>query len=275
MKMNVIVTLMIALTLSACGGKSEKQRLKDLEAERPAEQIYSRAEAAMSEGEYGTAVKLFDEVERQHPYSQFAIQAQLNSAMASYKALNYDEAIIAFDRFIELHPGHEDVPFAIYMKGQSYYEQISDVKRDQELTKLALNTFDTLIQRFPESNWSREAEYKRDLALDHLAGKEMEVGRYYLTRGHINAAINRFLLVVRQFDTTTHTPEALYRLVESYLTLGLDAQALQVAAVLGHNYPGDKWYERAYELLDPRQRQQMLEDRGFFEKTIDSLLQPE
>lgn len=274
MRKGLLLSVCLGLALSACGGQSEKQKLASLEAEGPAEGIYNRAQAALDAGQYGEAGKLFDEVERQHPYSQYAIQAQLNSAFSAYKALRYDDAIIALDRFIELHPGHEDVPYALYLKGQSYYEQISDVKRDQEMTKLALQSFEGLMQRFPESSWSREAEYKRDLTLDHLAGKEMEIGRYYLTRNQVNAAINRFLTVVKNYDTTTHTPEALHRLVESYLTLGLEAQALQVAAVLGHNYPGSEWYERSYKLLNPKQRAKLLEGRGFFERTVDSLLAP-
>lgn len=274
MRRGLLLGVCLGLALSACGGVSEEEKQKSLEAEGPAEGIYNRAQAALDAGQYQDAVKLFDEVERQHPYSQYAIDAQLNAAYAAYKGLRYDEAIIALDRFIELHPGHEDVPYALYLKGLCYYEQISDVKRDQEMTKLALNTFEGLMQRFPESTWAREAEYKRDLTLDHLAGKEMEIGRYYLTRGHVNAAINRFLSVVKNFDTTTHTSEALHRLVEAYMGLGLEAQALQVAAVLGHNYPGSEWYERSYKLMNPKQRARLLEDRGWFDRTVDSLLDP-
>ncbi len=275
MRKGLLLGICLGLALTACGGKSDKEKLASLEAEGPAEGIYNRAQRAMDEGQYIEAGKLFDEVERQHPYSQYAIDAQLNSAFSAYKGLRYDDAIIALDRFVELHPGHEDVPYAIYLKGQSYYEQISDVKRDQEMTKLALQTFEGLMQRFPESTWSREAEYKRDLTLDHLAGKEMEIGRYYLTRNQVNAAINRFLTVVKNYDTTTHTPEALHRLVESYLVLGLESQALQVAGVLGHNYPGSEWYERSYKLLNPNQRAKLMADRGFFKRTVDTLLRPE
>ncbi|MGE4313818.1 MAG: outer membrane protein assembly factor BamD [Pseudobdellovibrionaceae bacterium] len=268
----LFTSLILSTALSACGGSKNEREMKALEAERPADELYNRAQAAMKADEYLTARKLFDEVERQHPYSKYAIDAQLQSAVASYRMLDYDAAVIALDRFVELHPGHESVPYAIYLKGLCYYEQISDVKRDQQMTQQALDVFDTLVRRFPDSDWSREAIYKRDLTLDHLAGKEMEVGRYYLTRGYTQAAINRFQYVVKNYDTTTHTPEALHRLVEAYLELGLEAQAVQVASVLGHNYPGSKWYERTYELLNPQLREKLKADRSWTDKTADWLL---
>ena len=146
------------------------------------------------------------------------------------------------------------------------------MRRDQDMTLLALGSFDALIKRHPESDYARDAGLKRDLTMDHLAGKEMEVGRYYLTRGNVNAGINRFLVVVRQFDTTTHVPEALHRLIESYLILGLDGQALRIASVLGHNYPGSEWYDASYKLLNPAQRQKLIDSRGFFDKTIEAIL---
>ena len=156
----------------------------------------------------------------------------------------------------------------------SYYQQISDVSRDQEITKQALQSLNALVRRFPNSQYARDAKLKRDLTLDHLAGKEMEVGRYYLNRNEVNAAINRFRVVVTNFQTTTHVPEALHRLVESYLTLGLRDEARQVAAVLGHNYPGSKWYEDSYKILDEESRQKILEDRSFIDKTVDTLFKP-
>jgi outer membrane protein assembly factor BamD len=178
------------------------------------------------------------------------------------------------DRFIELHPGNKDIDYAYYLKALSYYEQISDVARDQEMTSLAMESMDTLIRRFPDSKYSRDATLKKDLTVDHLAGKEMEIGRYYLNRGHINAAINRFLTVVQKYETTTHTAEALHRLVEAYMTLGLPFEATQVAAVLGHNYPGSEWYKRSFELLDENSRKRLVEDRGVFDKTIESIFKP-
>lgn len=266
---------MIALSLTACNTVDPAEvKQKEIE-EMPVETLYNRAAAALDGGNYFEARDLFEEVERLHPYSKWASNAQLMAAYASYSAQQYEDAYIALDRFIELHPGHKDVDYAYYLKAISFYEQISDVRRDQAMTKDALNAFDTLINRFPDSKYVRDAALKKDLTLDHLAGKEMEIGRYYIRRGEINAAINRFLIVVREFQTTTHVPEALHRLVESYLTLGLKDQAVRIAAVLGHNYPGNKWYAKTYALLDDSQRSKVIANRGLVDRTIDSLFRPE
>lgn len=275
MRHALTIGMIALLTLSACGSSKEDKLQPNYDDGRSVEAMYDDATTALKEGRYIEASHLFQEVERQHPYSQLAVKSQLNTAYAAYKDLRYDEAIVALDRFVELHPGNDDVPYALYLKALSYYEQISDVRRDQEITLLALNAFDALIKRHPDSSYARDASLKRDLTMDHLAGKEMEVGRYYLSRGQINAGINRFLVVVRQFDTTTHVPEALHRLVESYLILGLQDQAVQVASVLGHNYPGSEWYDASYKLLNPAQRQQLIEGRNWFDKTIDAILKPE
>lgn len=241
----------------------------------PVEELYNEAADALDAEQYNKATGLFEEVERQYPYSKWATKAQLMAAYAAYQDDRYDEAILAIDRFVELHPGNEDIDYAYYLKALAYYEQISDVARDQEMTEQALKAFDTVITRFPNSQYTRDSKLKRDLTLDHLAGKEMEIGRYYLNRNQINAAINRFRAVVKNYQTTTHVPEALHRLVEAYLTLGLRPEATRVAAVLGHNYPGSKWYEDSYKILDEKSRQQILEDRSFVDKTIDSLFKPD
>ena len=172
------------------------------------------------------------------------------SAYAFYEANDYDEAIAAAQRFIELHPGNADVPYAYYLVGISYYEQISDVGRDQKMTEQALAAFDELVRRFPDSKYARDAELKADLTRDHLAGKEMSIGRYYLRRGQYVAAINRFRNVVERYQTTTHVPEALHRLTEAYLALGLDEEAQKNAAVLGYNFPSSEWYQDSYALLN-------------------------
>lgn len=261
------------LLLAACSSDADLKQ-KEIESQ-PVEVLYNRAAEAMDSGENQEAVKLFQEVERLHPYSQWSNQAQLMAAYASYSNQQYDEATIALDRFIELHPGNESIDYAYYLKALCYYEQISDVRRDQEMTQYALEALDTLINRFPESKYVRDAQLKKDLTLDHLAGKEMEIGRYYLNRGEVNAAINRFLAVVKNYQTTTHVAEALHRLVEAYLTLGLKQEAVRVAAVLGHNYPGSEWYQRSYELLDDASRQKLIEGRGFVDRTVDSLFKPD
>jgi outer membrane protein assembly factor BamD len=238
------LALMMAATLSACASTEEAPYV-----ERPVETIYSEAATAMDQERYKEAARLFDEVERQHPYSQWATRAQLMSAFAHYQALQYDDALIALDRFIQLHPGSEDIAYAYYMKGLCYYEQITDVGRDQRVTQQALDALGELTRRFPESPYSRDAALKIDLTNDHLAGKEMEIGRYYLRQGYQNAAIGRFRTVIEKYQTTSHVPEALHRLTEAYLALGVVDEAQAAAAVLGHNFPGSEWYVDSYALL--------------------------
>ena len=238
------LALTMATVLSACASTEETPYV-----ERPVETIYSEAAAAMDQERFKEAARLFDEVERQHPYSQWATRAQLMSAYAHYQALQYDDAIIALDRFIQLHPGSEDIAYAYYMKGLCYYEQITDVGRDQRVTQQALDALGELTRRFPESPYSRDAALKIDLTNDHLAGKEMEIGRYYLRQGYQNAAIGRFRTVIEKYQTTSHVPEALHRLTEAYLALGVVDEAQAAAAVLGHNFPGSEWYVDSYALL--------------------------
>lgn len=265
------LSLTVIGLLAACSSSNERE----VQVEENVDTLYSRAAKALDEGNYIQATRDFEEVERQHPYSKWATQAQLMAAYAAYIDQRYDEAILALDRFIELHPGNDEIDYAHYLKALSYYEQISDVARDQETTERAMQALDNLIRRFPDSKYARDAVLKRDLTEDHLAGKEMEIGRYYLNRGHVNASINRFRTVIEKYQTTTHTAEALHRLVEAYLTLGVEHEAVQVAAVLGYNYPGSKWYERSFELLDEESRQKILDNRGFVDRTVDSLLKPD
>ncbi len=217
--------------------------------EQLVEVLYNNALDAMLTGELTESARLFDEVERQHPYSTWAAKAQLMSAFAYYQANRYDEAINALERFIQLHPGNKDIAYAYYLRAVSYYEQISDVGRDQKMTKLALGSLAEVVRRFPESRYARDATLKVDLARDHLAGKHMTIGRYYLDQGEYLAAINRFRLVIQDYQTTTHVPEALHRLVEAYLAIGVNDEAQATAAVLGHNYPGSLWYADSYVLL--------------------------
>lgn len=262
--------LCFVLALSACSSSDPAK-----EADQPVEVLYNKAADAMKEKSWHEATRLFEEVERQHPYSKWATKAQLMSAFSSYQDQRYDEAIMALDRFIELHPGNDEIDYAYYLKALSYYEQITDVRRDQQITDLALGALETLINRFPDSKYVRDATLKRDLTLDHLAGKEMEIGRYYLKQGMTNAAINRFRAVVEKYQTTTHVPEALHRLVECYMTLGLKDEAMRVAAVLGYNYPGSSWYADSYDLLDPAQRQRLEDKRSWTDRTVRSLFRKE
>lgn len=222
----------------------------DTYVERPVGELYNEAVDQLEAGNYTAAAKAFDEVERQHPYSKWATKAQLMSAYAYYEDAKYDDAIVALDRFIQLHPGSSDVPYAYYLKALCYYEQISDVGRDQRMTRLANQALNEVITRFPNTEYARDARLKIDLTRDHLAGKEMEVGRYYLKAENYLAAINRFRKVVDEYQETTHVPEALYRLTEAYTLLGLKEEARKAAAVLGHNYPGSEWYDDAYDLAE-------------------------
>jgi outer membrane protein assembly factor BamD len=231
--------------LAACSGDKNK----DAYIEKPVDDVYNQAMDQMVEKRYGDAAKTFENVESQHPYSLWATKSQLMSAYAYYENGDYGQAIIEADRFIALHPGNRDVAYAYYLKAIAYYVQIVDVGRDQKTTEQALTALEDVIRRFPDSKYARDARLKLDFTRDHLAGKEMEIGRYYLHRGQYLAAMNRFKRVVDDYQTTTHVPEALERLIECDLALGLTSEAKRNAAVLGYNYPGSKWYTYGYELV--------------------------
>ncbi|MBV9522457.1 MAG: outer membrane protein assembly factor BamD [Alphaproteobacteria bacterium] len=237
------IALALSLLASGCGGT------KETAADKPVEELYNAAMDKFSDADFRGAATAFDEVDRQHPYSVWATKAQIMDAYALYQAQKYDEAVVALDRFIQLHPGNRDAAYAYYLKALCYYVQIVDVGRDQKVTGQALKALDEVIRRFPESRYARDARLKLDLTRDHLAGKEMEIGRYYENQGQYLAAINRFRRVVDNYQTTTHVPEALHRLTECYLTLGIVDEARSAAAVLGHNYPGSEWYQDSYALL--------------------------
>ncbi len=235
---------LLALALGACTQKKPEY------VEKPVEELYNEAMNAMVNKDYAAATPKFDEVERQHPYSNWATRAQLMSAYSYYLLNLYDDAIVGLDRFIQLHPTNKDIAYAYYLKGLCYYEQISDVARDQKMTEQALSTLDELVKRFPNSKYARDAKLKIDLTYDHLAGKEMEIGRYYLKQRQYLAAIGRFRNVIENYQVTTHVPEALHRLTEAYLGLGVKEEAQTAAAVLGYNYPGSPWYLDSYALLE-------------------------
>jgi outer membrane protein assembly factor BamD len=245
-----------ALLLAACAGN------KDTYVEKPVEDLYNSAMDQLLDHVYDKAAKSFDEVERQHPYSVWATKAQLMSAYALYEGAKYDESIVAADRFIQLHPGHRDVAYAYYLKALDYYVQIADVARDQRATEKALTALGEVVRRFPDSRYGRDARLKIDLARDHLAGKEMEIGRWYEQQRLYLAAINRFKRVVDEHQTTTHVPEALHRLTECYMALGLTEEAQKTAAVLGYNYPGSAWYGDSYALFKTRQPTAVAESSG-------------
>ena len=246
----VILTVSAAL-LSGCasfGGGGAKGGDTRYVA-RDVNTLYNAAKDRLDRKQYPIAAALFDEVERQHPYSPWARRAQLMSAFSYYMGEKYNESISASRRFLSIHPGNKDAPYAYYLIALSYYEQISDVTHDQKITKQALAALGEVQRRYPNSRYAADASLKVDLVNDHLAGKEMEIGRFYQRRSLWLASVLRFREVVDKFDTTTHTPEALYRLTEGYLAMGVPQEAKKSAAVLAANYPGSKWYARAYALM--------------------------
>ena len=258
-----VVAGMALAALAACGSDDE-----DAYVERPVEDLYNEAFDLLLDGDYSPAARGFEEVERQHPYSVWATKAQLMSAYSSYQANNYDEAVLAAERFIELHPGNPDTAYAHYLIGLSYYEQISDVGRDQRNTELALDAFEEIMRRYPESKYARDAALKISLARDHLAGKEMEVGRTYQDLEFYLAAINRFRNVVIEYQTTSHVPEALLRLTECYLALGIVGEAQAAAAVLGYNYPGTDWYQDSFALLQEGELEPRLSESSWLARVF-------
>jgi len=240
--------------------------------ELPVEELYNEAMDRLLGEDFHAATPGFAEVERQHPYSVWATRAQIMSAFVYYQSNLYDDAIAAAERFVELHPGHRDAAYAYYLIAMSYYEQISDVDRDQQTTARALQALEEVVRRFPGSTYARDARLKIDLARDHLAGKEMTVGRFYLRRGNPVAAIGRFRNVVELYQTTSHAPEALHRLTEAYLALGVPGEAQTAAAVLGHNYPGSRWYEHSYALLVDADLKPEADEESWISRVFGDLL---
>lgn len=247
--LQVSVALTIAMPLTACAGDDDTPKPRAEVREAPVEQLYQTALVQLDRANWIPCAQAFDEVERQHPYSVWARRAILMSSFCYYQANKYTESIQASDRFITLHPGNKDAPYAYYLKAVSLYEQIVDVGRDQRRTEQAMSALSDLIRRFPQTDYARDARLKLDLTRDHLAGKEMSIGRYYLKRGEQVAGIGRFRSVLEKYQTTSHVPEALHRLVEAYLSLGVIKEARAAAAVLGHNYPGSEWYEDTFALM--------------------------
>lgn len=235
----------LLLALAACSGTKDEEIVP----EQPVEQLYNDAMNKLMEDDYEKAAKNFDEVERQHPYSVWATKGQLMSAFAHYRASEYAEAVVTLDHFIELHPAHENIDYAYYLRALCYYERITDVARDQQMTERANDALEELVNRFPNSKYAADAKPKLVLVHDQLAGKEMVIGRYYQDTGHYLAAINRFTTVVAKYQTTSHVPEALMRLSELYTAMGVHDAAQEYAAVLGYNFPGSDWYQDSYDLV--------------------------
>lgn len=240
----------LVFTLSACSVFGDRQKEQLAYVERPAEVIYNQGVDRMDRQDWARAMLFFQEVERQHPFSKWARRAMLMQAFANYRSANYEEAISTAQRFISLHPGNESTPYAYYLIAISYYDQIYDVGRDQATTVNAEAALQQVVRRYPDSDYARDARLKLELTHDHLAGKEMSIGRYYLKENQQLAAIGRFKNVIRDYETTSHVEEALHRTVESYVSLGIIGEAKLVGSVLGHNYPSSEWYADSYDLLE-------------------------
>ncbi|MGQ0531377.1 MAG: outer membrane protein assembly factor BamD [Caulobacteraceae bacterium] len=270
-----VALVLLAGGVTACAGTRGRENVQYVE--EPATQLYNRGADALDRNRYPAALQYFEEVERQHPYSSWARRAMLMEAYTHYQAQQYDDAIEDAQRFISLHPGNESAPYAYYLIAICQFERILDVGRDQGTTERALGALNDVVRRYPGSAYARDARLKLDMVYDQLAGKEMTVGRFYLERDQHLAAINRFRQVIENenYQRTTHVPEALHRLVEAYLSVGMTEEAQRMAAILGHNYPGSEWYQRSYALMTQQGvapvAVEEAERRGWFRRTFGAV----
>jgi outer membrane protein assembly factor BamD len=243
-----VVLVLVVIPLGACSSLFGDKN--DLPPDEPADKLYNEGVFLLNQRQdYKGAVKKFEEVERQHPYSEWARKALIMSAYSHYQALEYEEAIVAAKRYVTLHPGSPDAAYAQFIVGSAYFDQIPDISRDQNRTEKAVAALDEVARKFPNTEYAVSAKRKMDVARDQLAGKEMATGRYYMEKKDFTGAINRFKIVVTQYQTTRHVEEALMRLTEAYMALGIVPEAQTAAAVLGHNFPDSSWYKDAYALV--------------------------
>lgn len=265
---------LLAFTVTGCEsvGSIFESSEPDIE-DRSASEIFAQAEGLRADGQPAAAAKMYDEVERLYPFSQLAKRAMIMSAYSSYEAREYANARSSARRYLELYPTDKDAAYAQHLIALTYYDNIVDVGRDQATTKSALKELTEVVRRYPSSDFARDAQLKIDLTRDHLAGKEMTIGRYYLKRGHFLAAANRFKVVIADYQTTSHVPEALHRLVECYLSLGLNREAQTAAAVLGENFVGSDWYAASYALLTERDLRPERSEDGFFDRVYRRVIQ--
>jgi outer membrane protein assembly factor BamD len=250
LRIRPLARLLALVLLLAPAGACSLFNKDDVVADEPAEKLYNEGVFLLNQRrEFKDAAKKFEEVERQHPYSDWARKSLIMTAYARYEGREYDEAINSARRYVSLHPGSPDAAYAQYLIASSYFDQIPDITRDQARTEKALAALDEVIRKFPDSEYATNSKRKSEVARDQLAGKEMMVGRYYMDRKDFTGAINRFKIVVTQYQTTRHVEEALMRLTEAYMTLGVVNEAQTAAAVLGHNFPDSRWYADAYRLV--------------------------
>jgi outer membrane protein assembly factor BamD len=259
---NYITLICLGLMLTACSSTEEKV------VETDPKTLFQEGNASLSKDKYNDAISKFETLEREHPASEFASEAQIRRAYAQYSEGNYITAVMTIEEFVKQYPSHTSTPYMYYLKGLSYYDQIVDTGRDQELTMKAIEALNELITRFPESKYAKDAQFKIDYAYNNIAGKEMEIGRFYLNKKQMIASLNRFKNVVDKYQTTIFVPEALYRLTEIYYALGDMEQSKKYAAVLGHNYPNDEWYKKAYSLISDQSYE---EQTPWYKKSIKSI----
>lgn len=266
---NLSVVAVTAFVLYGCATTKETpfEQQSDIE-------IYNGAVQKLDDGEFKLAAEAFDEVTRQHPYSDLSQKAQVMEAFAHYRGQKYDNVIASLEAFVGLHPAHPDVPYALYLTGLSYYEQLSPPTRDQDDTMRSLRTFNELVTRFPNTSYAKDAKARIILLRDVLASKSMEIGHYYMSQRAYQAAINRFQEVVERYQTTRHVEEALFRVVECYIAMGIHDPAVNTAAVLGHNYPGSEWYKEAYDLLKGDKEAKLKSHKPQSQKAMDAKNNP-
>lgn len=270
LRRSLMVSVAALVLLGGCSGSTDEEIEKITEKNETVDVLYETAFETFNKKQYPKAIEEFEEVERQHPYSEWAARAQVMAAYSAYRAGQFEDAVVILDRFVKLHPTHASTPYAYYLTALCYYTQISDVGRDQKMSENARAALRDVVERFPETDYARDAKIKLDLTEDHLAGKEMEIGRYYLKRNDYPAAINRFKFVIDHYQTTSHTPEALHRMVEGYLRLGVLPEAKKYAAVLGYNYPGSDWYKFSYEMMQGNLSPE--EKKSTFDKYLKKIL---
>jgi outer membrane protein assembly factor BamD len=256
-KKNKLLIFSLILTIglvSACSSDDEKpetnaEGVSEGTIQDNATELFQQARQNMKAGNYNKAIEIFQEVERLYPFSDLAPKSRVMSAYSNYKNEEYEKAIGIIDNFISLNPGNDDIEFMYYLKALSYYDRIKDIRRDQDITRRAKQSLQEIIRRFPSTKYAKDSKYKLDLIRDHLAGKEMEIGRFYLKQENYIASLNRFKEVVNNYDDTNQIEEALYRVTEANIALGLMEEANKYAAILGHNYPDSNWYKKAYNLV--------------------------
>lgn len=260
----------LGLAIAGCAGKADDYSQLAFEEPDPADAIYNEGLSLLNQGKLGKAADKFQEVDKSHPYSDWARRSLIMSAYSSYKIGDFDSTVNSAKRYVALYPTSEDAAYAQYLIGESYFRQIPDITRDQAMAERALGAMDEVVRKYPESEYANDALAKTRVARDQLAGQEMMVGRYYMERKNYSGALGRFKTVVNDYQTTRHVEEGLYRLVETYMSMGIVSEAQTAAAVLGHNYPNSEWYKDAYALLDSGGYQPQRNNRSWISRAFDA-----